>query len=176
MMIWSFLIFLTYTLITILVFKTIPSSFSDTFYLWESKKRNLGYIFTIVMFMMGILLIAPWLNIASLLMIEGALFHNWLLEFLPFIAICGIMLVGAAPLFKSYQEKVHTTGALIAAVPSIIWMIVANYWWWILICLIICLTLALITRSIKSSYVFWLEMILFFGIFILLILLKYIIL
>lgn len=137
----------------------IPSSLSDSYYLLESKKRNLGALFTIMMFSMTFLIIAPMLQITP---------ENW--QFLAFLSVIGIGFVGAAPLFKSggTESKVHTYAAAASAIFSLLWMficypeLVGSLFNSIIIVMI---GIFISKRNVSYNYIFWIEMILFLSIY-----------
>ena len=60
----AFLVFTIYNIVAIHIFG-MPSSLSDTYYLYESKKKNLGWIFSIMMWLMAGLLMPAWLGISD---------------------------------------------------------------------------------------------------------------
>ena len=155
----SFLILMTYIIISCMIFKEVPNSLSNTYYMYKQKKEYLKFLFPIMMFTISSLLLPSWLNIT-----EGS---NW--QFLSFLTCASIMFVGAAPNFKNVgiENKVHTIAAIISAICALSWclIIVPNSWIIILINLIIILLLAFITNTIKKSYTFWLELIAFLSLY-----------
>lgn len=155
----SFGIFLLYLVSSLIVFQKIPHSLSDTYYMYKDIKQWLRYLFPIMMFSMSGLLMPVWLEAT-----EGGG-----LQFLSFLTCAAIMFVGAAPNFKSVgiESTIHTVSAIIAAICAMLWCIfVVGSYGIILSYLVIFLILALCTKSIKSSYTFWLEMIAFFSLFV----------
>lgn len=154
----SLCIFLLYIGISLGVFRKIPASLSDTYYMYKDIKDWLKYLFPVMMFSISGLLLPSWLNAT-----EGS---N--LQFLSFLTCASIMFVGAAPNFKgvSIENKVHTISAIVAAICAMLWCIfVVGSWGIILGYLLLILTLSLVTRTIKSSYTFWLEMITFLSLY-----------
>lgn len=154
----GFAIFILYIITSVLMFG-IPASISETYYLFESRKRNLGSVFTIMMFSLVFLLISPFLEITP---------DNW--QFLAFLSVTGIAFVGAAPLFKKkgLENIIHTYGAISAAVFSLIWIFVCypSSWDSIMHAIIIVLILSLLfSRRLYYSKLFWVEMVMFLSIF-----------
>lgn len=155
----SLFLFVVYITGIILVFG-IPASISDSYYLLESKKRNLGSLFTLMMFSVGIFIIAPMIEITP---------ENW--EFLPFLSIAGICFVGSAPLFKRNNTDtfVHFYGAGSAAIFSLTWLFICYPENWVSLIEVIILTgigVFLSKRRFKETYVFWAEIVLFLTIYI----------
>lgn len=113
----AFIIFLTYNIVTVVKFG-MPSSLSDTFYLIENKKKNLGYIFTGMMWSMAFLLMPAWIAITDAM-------PGWehYLTVLPFLSAAGIAFVGSAPAFRNVgvENKVHMWAAKLCAVFAIAW-------------------------------------------------------
>mgnify|MGYP006991658561 CR=1 FL=1 len=143
----------------------VPQSLSDSFYLWNGVKKGLGYLFTLMMFAMAFCLMPGWLGITEVITSWS---HN--LTMLPFLAAASIAFVGAAPMFKdsTLENKVHTISAYLAAAFSIIWCSVVCYsvaWITIPAAAIFVLIAAAATKTIRSSKIYWLEMIAFLSTF-----------
>ena len=143
----------------------VPKSLSDTFYLWKSVKKNLGYIFTGMMSGMSLTLLPAWIEV-------GNQVSSWspFLNFLVFFACGAIMFVGVAPAFRSSKMEgiVHELSAKIAAACALIWCFAACYqiWYVPLACIIAVLIAGLCTRTFKKCSVYWLEMMAFAATFI----------
>jgi hypothetical protein len=111
-----------------------------------------------MMVSMAGLLLPAWLEISALSS----------LQFTAFLAAAGIIFTGSAPAFKSndLEKKVHTVSALVAAVFALLWVIfVSKLWFIILIWLAVIALIAFITKTIKSSYIYWLETVAFMSTF-----------
>ena len=151
-------IFILYTIISLCIFKTIPYSLSNTYYMYKEKKEWLKYLFPIVMFLTSGFLLPAWLEAT-----EGSV---W--QFLSFLTCASIMFVGAAPNFKdtNIESKIHEIAAICAAVFSILWsIIVVGSWEFIIMWLLYFIAIALLTDTLKKSYIFWLEMAAFISLF-----------
>ena len=155
----SLLFFTAYNAVSLKQFG-IPKSLSETFYLWNSKKSGLGYIFTGMMFTMAFTLVPAWLEL-------GEVISSWstFLNPLAFFACAAIAFVGAAPAFRScvLESKVHTIAAMIAAVCAITWCL-AVCWQIMYVPLLTAGLVAVIgwlTKSWKKASVYWLEMMAF---------------
>lgn len=155
----SLLFFTVYNAVSLKQFG-IPKSLSETFYLWNNKKKNLGYVFTGMMFSMAFALVPAWLEL-------GEVISSWsaYLNPLVFFACAAIAFVGAAPAFRScpLESKVHTIAAMTAAVCAVTWCLAAC--WQImyvpLLAAGLVAVLGLITKSWKKASVYWLEMMAF---------------
>lgn len=155
----SISIFLIYLGFTFGIFKRIPKSLSDTYYMYKEKKEWLKFLFPIMIFCVSGLLLPAWLDAT-----EGST-----LQFLSFLTCASIMFVGASPNFKNVgiESKIHVISAIISAICAIAWCIfVTHTWYVILLCLIVMVILAFITKTLKTSYVFWLEMVAFSSLFV----------
>ena len=131
----------------------IPKSLSMTYYLWKNK-CNRGWLFCLMMYLVVALMMPAWITMS-----EGSNF-----QFLSFLAPAGILFVGSAPAFLSsdLENIVHQVSAYLAAAFSLLWIIlVTPYWWIILVWVGIIAALAFFTKSVKTSYIYWLEMIAF---------------
>lgn len=155
----SLSLFTAYNAVSIKQFG-IPKSLSDTFYLWNGVKKNLGYIFTGMMGGMSLTLLPAWIEV-------GNQVSSWspFLNFLVFFTCGAIMFVGVAPAFRSDRTEglVHEISAKIAAACALIWCFVVCYqiWYVPLACIIAVLIAGLCTRTFKKCSVYWLEMMAF---------------
>jgi hypothetical protein len=153
----AFFMYLIYNGIALKLFG-VPQSLSMTYYLFQNRKSWTRIFFPIMMIGMAFLLLPAWLEISV-----GSPF-----QFLSFLAAAGIMFTGAAPAFmlNSMQNVIHTTGAICAAIFALLWVIlVSKLWWIILIWLAILVLTMLVTKTIKSSYIYWLETVAFMSTF-----------
>lgn len=153
----AFVIYLVYNTIVIKLFG-IPKSLSDTFYLYQEKRDWMKFFFPVMMFLMAGLLMPAWLEITAFSM----------LQFLAFLTATGIMFTGAAPAFKSNKitNTVHSVSAICSAIFALLWIIfVSKFWWIIIFWLVLILLTALLTKTIKTSYIYWLETVAFLSTF-----------
>lgn len=137
-------IILIYLIVTITIFD-IPKSISDTYYLWKDKK-HCKYLFTFVMWSVGIPIMIYWINISKPI-----------LQFLPFLSVSGMCFVGAACAFKeTLTKEVHYSSAAIWAISALLYFILTQNW----ISIIIGISVGVIGYIINSrkNYTFWLEM------------------
>ena len=155
----AFLLFIAYNIALLIQFG-IPTSLSESFYLYESKKKNLGYIFTGFMFTMAFCLLPGWLEV-------GDHWSSWshYLDFLAFFTCAAICFVGAAPAFRAtkLESSIHEISAKICAATALAW------------CFIVCWNIAYVpaigatipaivgacTKTWKTAQVYWLEMMAF---------------
>ena len=141
-------VFVAYNAAAIALFG-IPESLSNTYY-----RFNKGFLFPAMMYLVVAFMMPAWITMS-----EGSNF-----QFLAFLAPAAIAFVGTAPAFLSsdLENKVHSIAALIAAACSLLWVIlVTPYWWTILVFLGLVALAAFLTKTYKTSYVYWLEMIAF---------------
>ena len=135
----------------------IPSSLSETFYLYQGLQKGLGYVFTGMMMCMVFLLMPAWLSISEAI-------GGWeqYLTFLAFFAAGSIAFVGAAPAFRGceLESKVHCVSAKLAAAFSLSWCAVVCWRiaYIIPIALLVVWAVALITKTAKRCSTYWLEM------------------
>ena len=139
----------------------VPSSLSASFYLWNGLKKNLGYIFTGMMFTVAFLLMPAWLEVTEIV-------SSWskYLTVLPFFGAASIAFVGAAPAFRDckLESKVHMIAAALAAVFSLLWCVVVCYsigWIFVLASLAIVWIVAFATKTHKTASTYWWEMVAF---------------
>ena len=136
----------------------IPKSLSMTFYLFKERKNWLCVWFPIMMISMAFLLMPAWLELSL----------NSPFQFLAFLAPSAVIFTGAAPAFKSsrLENTVHMTGAIIAVTTALLWVaLVAHLWQVILLWTGVVITIMFISKTIKTSYIYWIETIAFLSTF-----------
>lgn len=120
----SFLLLAGFLLLAAMHFG-IPDMVSYTYYqlrgctgskvIGDKRKRNYGWVFTLVMFVSAILMLIPLLDCG-----KG-------IQFLAFLGCAGLMFVGAAP---NYADKdtypVHKGGAIMTAIGCVGWCASVN--------------------------------------------------
>lgn len=143
----------------------IPVSLSDSFYLLNGVKKGLGFIFTAMMVSMAFCLMPGWLEITETI-------TSWSKNFtaLPFLTAAGIAFVGAAPAFRKneVEKLVHGISAYLAAAFSILWICIVCYEVALIvlpISVFVIVALGLSTKTLKSSKIYWLEMLAFLSTF-----------
>jgi hypothetical protein len=155
----SLVIFLVYNITTLSIFG-VPTSLSNTYYLYEAKKKRLGLVFPAMMTCMAFTLLPAWLEL-------GEVVSSWssYLNPLAFFACTAILFVGGAPAFRSnkLEGTVHTTAAIIAAVTSLLWCLIVC--WKMMYVPIIASGLtalvAWLTKTFNKNLTYWLEMMAF---------------
>ena len=115
----AFLIITAYLAATIIVFGGIPQSISQTYYLWRTN--GVKFLFTAVMWIVGILTIIYWLNRCEE--------HYKLYEFLPFLSVSGMCFVGAACAFRETLTRgTHFAAAGVWAASAIAFFALVGDW------------------------------------------------
>lgn len=155
----SLTIFIAYNIGALCVFG-VPSSLSNTYYLYENKKRGLGWLFPAMMWSMGFTLLPAWLEL-------GEIISPWstYLNVLAFFTCAAICFVGAAPAFRAnlLESAVHNISAKVAAATSILWCLIVC-WKIMYVPLGVAGLIALVawlSKTFKSGLVYWLEMMAF---------------
>ena len=151
-------LFLIYNIVTLLIFG-VPKSLSMTYYLYKDRLDILKVLFPAMISMLVICLMPCWIQLS-----EGSPF-----QFLSFLSPAALLFVGFAPAFKSsdLENSVHQVSAYLCAAFAILWIIlVTPFWYVILIVLGIVTALAIVTKTWKTSYIYWLEMVAFVSTFI----------
>ena len=151
-------LFLIYNIVSLLIFG-VPKSLSTTYYLYKDRLDILKVLFPTMITMLVMCLMPCWIQLS-----DGSRF-----QFLSFISPATLLFVGFAPAFKrsSLESRVHEVSAYLCAACAILWIIlVTPYWYVILIVLGIMTVLAIVTKTWKTSYIYWLEMVAFVSTFI----------
>lgn len=136
----------------------IPKSLSQTYYDFKSRKSWQKCLLPIMMVVVGILLLPAWLEIS-----DGSDFM-----FTAFFAATGIIFSGSVPAFKKsdLDDRVHTGSAIFAAIFALLWVIlVAKLWWLIIVWAMMISLVSILTETLKSGTIYWLETITFMSTF-----------
>lgn len=136
-------LFSTYVLTVRIIAKRSLWSISDTFYELEDVKKDLGYLFTIWCWMVGITVMALLLELSN-----GTWYHC----LSAVLAGSGLCMVGTAPKFETDDKKKHYSAAALSAVGAIMYVAIAGVWA-SFICVVIALGMACYTRH----WLFWAE-------------------
>lgn len=159
----ALLLFSVYNFTVIHIFG-VPVTLSESFYLFQSEQKGLGYLFTAMMACMVLLLIPAWLTISDAV---GGWESNF--TFLAFLAAGSIAFVGAAPAFRGcpLESKVHSISAKLAAFFALAWCLVVCWRiaYIVPIACLISLVLAIVSKTAKKCFVYWLEMAAFLATF-----------
>ena len=135
----------------------VPDSISDSYYYIGWKP-----IFTLVMWFVGGFLLPKTMTITPETQI------------IPFLAVCGIMLVGAAPRVRDYERTIHIIGASIGCIFSQLWILIYAYpltlLTWIIPVVMFLSKLSpgkegLVERLDSINFTFWSEIICFVNIY-----------
>ena len=161
-------IFTAYVIVTNILhvkkYSYLLPSLSESYYFYEDLHKGLGVMFEILL-----MFIVPMGLIPNLMehTPEGC-------GIIPVLAVFGVMLVGAAPLFKSHQVTIHSVGAIGAAIVGFIWSIITNTWmFWIGVTFLVAVIYGFTFKISKYAWLFWLEMIAFYSIYLSIILIDY---
>lgn len=150
--------FIVYNIVSLMLFG-VPHSLSMTYYLFKERKNILKMLFPVMIGLMAMFLMPCWLQIS-----EGSDF-----QFTAFLSIAALMFVGVCPGFldSDMENKVHSISAIICAIFALLWIIlVTPYWYVILIVLAGIAAAAILTKTWKTCYTYWLEMVAFISTFI----------
>lgn len=150
--------YIIYLVITLMLFG-VPKSLSSTYYLFKDRINNLKYLFPSMIIMMVVFMTPCWLELS-----KDATF-----QFTAFLSIVGLLFVGATPAFRDSEmnSKIHDVAAYMCVLFAILWIVLVTPYWYIL--LIVCIivgALAYVTKTWKTSHIFWLENAVLFSTFI----------
>ena len=144
--------FAIYVLYNIIVIGTLglPLSVSETFYRLKAKKEGLALICPIVISLIALLALPEWISMSS---------HNalWILPIITTISIIGLVVI---PFFKLVKwEKFIQFGLTILSLILTIFCIVfvSKLWWVLLVWLVLIALIAVMTKTWRTSLIFWLE-------------------
>ena len=87
-----------------------------------------------------------------------------LLQCLGFFAPLYLVVVGFTPEWETNKKQriIHIIGTALCATAAFAWLLFIRHLWWVcLIALAVMCAAAYFTKSWKTSYIFWLEMVMF---------------
>ena len=152
LLIVSVVVFVAYIVAILFLNKGIPPSISESFYILDNKKKNLGYLFTLWCFGIGVSVMAVIFEVT-----EGEWF-----QFLGLFCGGGLGFVGAAPLFKAHEKTIHFVGATVCAVSAFLIMVLLGYW----LIPVMAMVTAFAIYARNGNLTFWGEIALFVGMFV----------
>lgn len=153
----AILLFVVYNIVALILYG-VPQSLSNTHYLFKQSNESLKFLFPAFITLLCFFLIPCWLQIS-----EGSVF-----QFTAFLSGGSLLFVGCSPYFKNgdLEGMVHSISAYCCAGFAILWIIlVTKLWWIILIVLGFIVAIAFITKTWKTCYIYWLEMVAFISTF-----------
>ncbi|MCR5697795.1 MAG: hypothetical protein K6G73_12550 [Marinilabiliaceae bacterium] len=137
----------------------IPKSISNTYYLYEEKAKGLGYLFTAFLWIEAFLIVS--------IMIDMGEDSPW--QFVGFLCPTGLAFCGAAVLSEdkgTLEGHVHYFGAYLGAIAGVVWCCIfigTKFTLLELLCMsVVCFGISAIpTKTLRSSFTFWLELAVF---------------
>jgi hypothetical protein len=141
--------FIAYNAIVLLLFG-VPPSLSMTHYLFKEKQNMLKVLFPAFITMLCMFLIPCWLQIS-----HGATF-----QFTAFLSAGMLLFVGASPYFNNskLENLVHNISAYCCAGFAILWIVLVTQLWWVILIVLSLITIAaILTKTWKNCYIYWLE-------------------
>lgn len=137
----------------------VPRTLGMTYYLFKAREDCLKALFPVTIILICLLLLPCWLEISN-----GS---PWRLT--AFLSAGSLLFVGFVPAFKSskMEDYLHDIAAYVGTLFGLLWIImVTPFWYIILIVLGIVSIIAIWTKTWRTSYIYWLEMVAFVSTFI----------
>lgn len=151
-------LFIIYNIITILLFG-IPKSLSMTYYLFKARTESLKIMFPGMIFLMVIFLMPCLLQLSC----------NSDFQCFAFLSMLSLLFVGICPRILEYniESKIHNIAAIISTIFAILWIILVTPYWYVILIIFACITaVAILTKTWKTCYIYWLEIVTFISTFI----------
>ena len=169
--IWcSIIIHVLYTLYVLKYFG-ITHDFSCTYYYMERQKKGRGKLFSILLLLIIVFIIPIWIIVS----LRSASPRS--VAVLPALVGLCLAVVMFTPRYKrrKWLVKLHYSAAIIAAVLTILWIMAACPKSLIVVAVLftILTVLAVCTRTLKTSTLFWLELLAFYSVYIILLIQLY---
>lgn len=143
-LILSIIIYTGYTSYIRIKYK--PDCISQSYYLLQN-----GNIFTMCIIAISFLTFPAWVEISSIYF-----------QFLPFLSVVALMLVGLCPKYLEQDRIPHIAGASVTCILSIVWNIVSGT---LLIPILLLIVLILLFAFNVRDKLFWTECLAFLNIY-----------
>ena len=140
----SFIIYILY--IVYIYVKYQPDCISQSYYLLKNKN-----IFTLWIILVAFSLFPYWVEISPIYF-----------QFLPFLSVCSLAIVGLCPNYLDSDRTIHITAASITCILSLIWNLVAGMY---LLPILFCMILIILYASKAKNCFFWTENLAFTNIY-----------
>ena len=140
----SFILYAGY--VTYIYIKYKPDCISRSYYLLKNK-----YIFTVWIILVACLIFPAWVEISPIYF-----------QFLPFLSVCSLAIVGVCPNYLDSDRIIHITAASITCILSLIWNLVAGMY---LLPILFCMILIILYVSKVKNCFFWAENLAFLNIY-----------
>ena len=140
---------LIYNVLSLILFG-VPKSMSSTYYSFKERMETLKVLFPGSVLAMVIFLTPAMVQITS----------NSPLIIISILYGMTLGFVGVVPFLRDKNEnsKLHRIASGVAILLSFLWIIfVTPYWYIIPTCLVIFLTISIVTKTFKKGYWYWLE-------------------
>ncbi len=163
----ALLIFTVYNVFELIHNKDVPKHLSESYYLFSRIQR--GWLFPTLMFLMIVLIAPVWIIINSQLEFS----HLTYLIGMIVAMIFGIMLLCDYRDRKN-RKKLHYFMAYTAGISSVVWILIACpvYWYIPFLLLILFSLIGICTKTAIRSFRYWIELVAFYSIMIVLLLLN----
>ena len=140
----SFIIYILY--IVYIYVKYQPDCISQSYYLLKNKN-----IFTLWIILVAFSLFPYWVEISPVYF-----------QFLPFLSVCSLAIVGLCPNYLDSDRTIHITAASITCILSLIWNLVTGTY---LLPILFCMILIILYVSKVKNCFFWAENLAFLNIY-----------
>ena len=140
----SFIIYILY--IVYIYVKYQPDCISQSYYLLKNKN-----IFTLWIILVAFSLFPYWVEISPIYF-----------QFLPFLSVCSLAIVGLCPNYLDSDRIIHITAASVTCILSLIWNLVTGTY---LLPILFCMILIILYVSKVKNCFFWAENLAFLNIY-----------
>ena len=140
----SFIIYILY--VVYIYVKYQPDCISQSYYLLKNKN-----IFTLWIILVAFSLFPYWVEISPIYF-----------QFLPFLSVCSLAIVGLCPNYLDSDRTIHITAASITCILSLIWNLVTGTY---LLPILFCMILIILYASKVKNCFFWIENLAFLNIY-----------
>ena len=140
----SFIIYILY--VVYIYVKYQPDCISQSYYLLKNKN-----IFTLWIILVAFSLFPYWVEISPIYF-----------QFLPFLSVCSLAIVGLCPNYLDSDRIVHITAASVTCILSLIWNLVTGMY---LLPILFCIILIILYASKAKNCFFWTENLAFLNIY-----------
>lgn len=153
----AFTLFACYNILIITLFG-IPMHYSESYYLLKERKHSLRILTPLLWFLLIVTILPAWIMISREIGTNETVLFEWEI----YATVFFILVIMVIPNYKHsrFVAILHYSSAVGAALASLSWIVIVrpDMMYTILISLVLIVFAAILTKTIRSSFFFWLEL------------------
>lgn len=161
--VFTIIVLVLYNILVLYTFG-IPKHLSSTYRLWKSHKRWLRLLFPFFILLQFFLFVPIWWNMARTISLEHPKSSYFVL-----VTAFMMLIIAFSGNYRCNKWLLYThyIAAFIAGISAVMWIFWVSPFWFLPLCnLIAALTIAYLTRTLHSCFLYWLELVSFCSLYV----------